>query len=123
GLVSAPTPASSLGAAGRIATFSTVSAHGLLPKSAVLITGAIVGTETSPSPFYNGFFEVLEVPPTPSDLNGRPTTFTYKMSGSPGGPAVPGTAAYAEYWRLRRLVIEANIVELTSSSPPLSPST
>ena len=51
-----------------------------------------------------------------------PTTFRYQMGSDPGQPlgqqnADPGTDQYAEYWRVRRLVVENNVIELTPSLP------
>jgi hypothetical protein len=95
-----------------IATFATPVAHGLLLKSAVQITGATVGG--NPINPYNGFYEVLDVP--------TPTTFRYQMSASPGGNADANTGQYAEYWRVRRLVVENNVIELTPTLPGTSAS-
>lgn len=94
-----------------IATFTTPVGHGLLPKSAVQISGATVGG--NPTNPYNGFYEVLDVPPAPTDANGKPTTFTYQLGTDPGSNADSNTGQYAEYWRVRRLVVENNVVELT----------
>src|ERR1051326_1260208 len=103
-----------------IATFTTPVAHGLLPKSAVQIIGAIVdGTANNPyngrnpdGTFINatkGIFEVLDVPTS--------TSFKYQLDANPGSDAVTDTGQYAEYWRVRRLVVENNVVELTPPFP------
>ena len=50
------------------------------------------------------------------------SSFTYQMSSSPGQPADSETGVYAEYWRIRNLVVENNVIELALSAPPLPPS-
>ena len=93
------------------ATFVANLAHGLLTKSGVIVRGAIVNSSVN-NPFNGfpdnpgGYFEVESVPPMPADANGRPTSFTYKMSAVPAADATPGSATYAEFWRIRRLVVE-----------------
>src|SRR5205814_4243958 len=99
------------------ATFVANLAHGLLTKSGVIVRGAIVNSSVN-NPFNGfpdnpgGYFEVESVPPMPADANGRPTSFTYKMSAVPAADATPGSATYAEFWRIRRLVVENNVIEL-----------
>ena len=108
-----------------IATFTAPIAHGLLPKSAVRITRALVnGTENNPfngrkadGTFINssnGIFEVLDAPTL--------TTFRYQMGENPGQNADLNTGQYAEYWRVRRLVVEKNVAELTPTLPGTSAS-
>jgi hypothetical protein len=97
-----------------IATFTTPVAHGLLPKSAVQITGALIGGNPAPANTYNGFYEVLDAP--------IPTTFRYQMGVNPGQNADQNSGLYAEYWRVRRLVVENNAVELTPTLPGTSAS-
>ena len=39
-----------------------------------------------------------------------PTTFRYQMGANPGINAEANTGDYAEYWRVRRLVAENNLI-------------
>lgn len=60
---------------GRLATFTTLAAHGLSAGDPVTIKGAVVnGSYDNP---YNGVFEVLEAPPPTS------TEFSYLMLANP----------------------------------------
>ena len=94
---------------GNIATFTTATTHGLLPKSAVLVQDATIDGNSPPANTYNGYYEVLDVPTS--------TTFRYQMGSPPGKDADTNTGDYEEYWRVRRLVVENNVIELTPSLP------
>ncbi len=104
---------SSLTASGTTAKLTTFSPHGLLPRSAVLVSGAKVGTVDSP--LYNGYFEI-------SPVLGDATSFTYQMTGIPNANSDTTNCFYVEYLRIRRVVIENNVIELSSAAPPNPPS-
>jgi hypothetical protein len=64
---------------------------------------------------------VESVPATPH-INGKPTSFTYRMKGVPTANA-SGNPIWSEYWRVRHLALERNIIELSSVGAALQIST
>jgi len=95
------------GGDGKTATFEilhtspTVVPHGFTVGQGVHISQAKVGGSTDN--YYNGYFKVESV---------SETSFTYRMTGNPGGPADLGTGKVEALWQVGQCVIENNVLEI-----------
>ena len=99
---------------GTVALFTSFYPHGLLQGQVVFVRRARdLGVSPNPeiNPF-NGYFEIESVPASPN-IDGKPTTFTYRMAGVPTTNAA-GVPDSSEFWRVRQLAIERNIIEIAS---------
>ena len=98
GSVSGPRAGQSLNAAGTIAEFTTVDAHGLAKGDPVVISDASIAA-------YNGVFKIDSVT--------SPKKFKYTTLTSPAGS--PTGMKFGALWRIGRWIIENNTVDLVGT--------
>jgi hypothetical protein len=105
------------GLVGTFVSDAIFGGHNLFVGQTVQISKVSVNQSTA-NPF-NGFFEVETIPASPVDSQGRPRSFTYRMTEEPASdPDASSAPEFRDLWQAISLVKENNVIELAESLPP-----